>query len=238
MSVVLIRSIMLYILVIFAVRLMGKRQLGELQPSELVITILVSNIATLPIEDVNIPIIVGVTPILALVCFEVMVSWLNLKLPRLRKLISGSPKIIIRNGCIEKDILRELRFSADDLLMALRSKDIFDLSEVQYAIVETTGSVSVMKKPSEDTPTRSDMKLLAECSDPPVLIISDGRLIPQAMESLKLSRGVVEMLLEKQKMSTRDVFIMTADTAGNCFIADKQGTPPKIVNLRLKNDKS
>lgn len=238
MSVVLIRSIMLYILVIFAVRLMGKRQLGELQPSELVITILVSNIATLPIEDVNIPIIVGVTPILALVCFEVMVSWLNLKLPRLRKLISGSPKIIVRNGCIERDILRELRFSADDLLMALRSKDIFDLSEVQYAIVETTGSVSVMKKPSEDTPTRSDMKLLAECSDPPVLIISDGRIIPQAMESLKLSRGVVEMLLEKQKMSTHDVFIMTADTAGNCFIADKQGTSPKIVNLRLKNDKS
>ena len=238
MSVVLIRSIMLYILVIFAVRLMGKRQLGELQPSELVITILVSNIATLPIEDVNIPIIVGVTPILALVCFEVMVSWLNLKLPRLRKLISGSPKIIVRNGCIERDILRELRFSADDLLMALRSKDIFDLSEVQYAIVETTGSVSVMKKPSEDTPTRSDMKLLAECSDPPVLIISDGRIIPQAMESLKLSRGVVEMLLEKQNMSTHDVFIMTADTAGNCFIADKQGTSPKIVNLRLKNDKS
>lgn len=238
MSVVLIRSIMLYILVIFAVRLMGKRQLGELQPSELVITILVSNIATLPIEDVNIPIIVGVTPILALVCFEVMVSWLNLKLPRLRKLISGSPKIIVRNGCIERDILRELRFSADDLLMALRSKDIFDLSEVQYAIVETTGSVSVMKKPSEDTPTRSDMNLLAECSDPPVLIISDGRFIPQAMESLKMSRGVVEMLLEKQKMSTHDVFIMTADTAGNCFIADKQGTQPKIVNLRLKNDKS
>ena len=238
MSVVLIRSIMLYILVIFAVRLMGKRQLGELQPSELVITILVSNIATLPIEDVNIPIIVGVTPILALVCFEVMVSWLNLKLPRLRKLISGSPKIIVRNGCIERDILRELRFSADDLLMALRSKDIFDISEVQFAIVETTGSVSVMKKPSEDTPTRSDMKLSADCSDPPVMIISDGKFIPQAMKSLKLSRCAVEMLLSANKISVNDVFIMTADSDGNCFIADKQGTAPKIVNLREKNDES
>ncbi|MBP5580259.1 MAG: DUF421 domain-containing protein, partial [Ruminococcus sp.] len=125
MCVILIRSVILYVLVIFAVRLMGKRQLGELQPSELVITILVSNIATLPIEDVNIPVIVGVTPILSLVCFEVMVSWLDLKLPKLRRLISGSPKIIVRNGCIERDILRELRFSSDDLLMALRSKDIF-----------------------------------------------------------------------------------------------------------------
>jgi len=234
MCVILIRSVILYVLVIFAVRLMGKRQLGELQPSELVITILVSNIATLPIEDVNIPIIVGVTPILSLVCFEVMVSWINLRLPKLRRLISGSPKIIIRNGCIERDIMRELRFSVDDLLMALRSKDIFDIGEVQYAIVETTGSVSVMKKQPLDTPTRQDMKIAAECSEPPVLIIADGKFIPQAMESVKLSKAAVEMLLSANKMSLNDVFIMTADSSGSCFIADKQGTPPMIVTLGEK----
>ena len=234
MCVILIRSVILYVLVIFAVRLMGKRQLGELQPSELVITILVSNIATLPIEDVNIPIIVGVTPILSLVCFEVMVSWINLRLPKLRRLISGSPKIIIRNGCIERDILRELRFSVDDLLMALRSKDIFDIGEVQYAIVETTGSVSVMKKQPLDTPTRKDMKIAAECSEPPVLIIADGKFIPQAMESVKLSKAAVEMLLSANKMVVNDVFIMTADSSGSCFIADKQGTPPMIVTLGEK----
>lgn len=238
MCVILIRSVILYVLVIFAVRLMGKRQLGELQPSELVITILVSNIATLPIEDVNIPIIVGVTPILSLVCFEVMVSWINLRLPELRRLISGSPKIIIRNGCIERDIMRELRFSVDDLLMALRSKDIFDIGEVQYAIVETTGSVSVMKKQPLDTPTRQDMKIAAECSEPPVLIIADGKFIPQAMESVKLSKAAVEMLLSANKMVVNDVFIMTADSSGSCYIADKQGTPPKIVTLGDKNDKS
>ena len=238
MCVILIRSVILYVLVIFAVRLMGKRQLGELQPSELVITILVSNIATLPIEDVNIPIIVGVTPILSLVCFEVIVSWINLRLPKLRRLISGSPKIIIRNGCIEREIMRELRFSVDDLLMALRSKDIFDIGEVQYAIVETTGSVSVMKKQPLDTPTRQDMKIAAECSEPPVLIIADGKFIPQAMESVKLSKAAVEMLLSANKMSLNDVFIMTADSSGSCYIADKQGTPPMIVTLGDKNDKS
>ena len=238
MCVILIRSIILYVLVIFAVRLMGKRQLGELQPSELVITILVSNIATLPIEDVNIPVIVGITPILALVCFEVMVSWINLRFPKLRRLISGSPKIIIRNGCIERDIMRELRFSVDDLLMALRGQEIFDLSEVQYAIVETTGSVSVMKKQPLDTPTRHDIKLPAECSDPPVLIISDGRFIPQAMESLKLSRSCVETVLKSCGVAADDVFIMTADRAGSFYIADKQGTPPKILTMGEKNDKS
>ena len=238
MCIVLIRSLFLYILVIFSVRLMGKRQLGELQPSELVITILVSNIATLPIEDVNIPVIVGVTPILALVCFEVIVSCVNLKAPRLRRLISGSPKIVVRGGCIERDILHELRCSVDDLLMALPSKDIFDLSEVQYAIVETTGSISVLKKQSEDTPTRSELKIAADCSDPPLLIISDGRFIPQAMESVKLSRCVVETVLKKQGMSIDEVFIMTADASGSCFIADKQGSTPKKLRIGECNDKS
>ena len=232
MCVVLIRSVMLYVLVIFAVRLMGKRQLGELQPSELVITILVSNIATLPIEDVNIPVIVGVTPILSLVCFEVLVSRLSLSFPRLRKLISGSPRIIIRDGIIDRAVMRELRFSADDLLMALRSNDIFDPSEVQYAIVETTGSVSVMKKQSLDTPTRRDMKIKTEEQDPPVLIISDGSFVDNALESLKLSRSTVEMLLSVNGMKTEDVFIMTADSSGSCFAADKEGSHSLSLSLK------
>ena len=154
MSVILIRSLILYVLVIFAVRLMGKRQLGELQPSELVITILVSNIATLPIEDVNIPVLVGITPIFAMVCFEVTVSWLCLRFPTVRRFISGSPKIVIRGGRIDRQAMADLRFSVDDLMMALRGSEVFDLAEVQYAIVETTGSMSVMRKPSADTPTR------------------------------------------------------------------------------------
>ncbi|WP_051536451.1 DUF421 domain-containing protein [Ruminococcus flavefaciens] len=231
MCVILIRSLLLYVLVIFAVRLMGKRQLGELQPSELVITILVSNIATLPIEDVNIPVIVGVTPILALVCFEVLVSWLDLKFPRLRKLISGSPRIVVRGGRIERDILRELRFSVDDLLMALRGKDIFDLDEVQFAIVETTGSVSVMKKPSADTPTRADMCIKAEENDPPVLIISDGDFVEKALAASGLSRSMVETAVKSCGMTVDEVFIMTADAAGKCFIADKKGSPPHIFTV-------
>ena len=154
MGVILTRSLILYVLVIFAVRLMGKRQLGELQPSELVITILVSNIATLPLEDVNIPVIVGITPILSLVCFEVVVSWLNLKSPCIRKITSGSPKIVIKDGKIDPDTMRDLRFSVDDLMMALREKEVFDLDEIQFAIVETTGNISVMKKQEYDTPQR------------------------------------------------------------------------------------
>lgn len=115
---------LLYIVVIFAVRLMGKRQLGELQPSELVITILISNIATLPLEDLDIPLVTGILPILSLVCFEVIVSWITLKSKRMRRMISGSPKIIIRDGKIEQETLQDLRFSVDDLMTALRANQI------------------------------------------------------------------------------------------------------------------
>lgn len=149
MTTALIRSIILYILVIFSVRLMGKRQLGELQPSEFVITILVSNIATLPLEDSDIPLIMGITPILALVCFEVLMSWITLHFPAVRKIVSGRPKIVVRNGKPDDHALRELRLSMDDLNAALRSKDVFDIADVQYAIVETNGSISVLKEEEE-----------------------------------------------------------------------------------------
>lgn len=223
MSIILIRSMILYLLVIFAVRLMGKRQLGELQPSELVITILVSNIATLPIEDVSIPLIVGVTPILALVCFEVIMSWLILKFPKLRKLVSGSPKVIISDGKIDCHTLSELRLSVDDLMTALRGADVFDLSEVQFAIVETTGGFSVMKKQTCDTPDRADMKIKAKCEDPPMLIVSDGKILENAVVSLKMKKSMIYSVLKKQGKPLDDVLLMTADSSGKMCIAWKSG---------------
>lgn len=223
MSVVLLRSLILYILVIFAVRLMGKRQLGELQPSELVITILVSNIATLPLEDVNIPLAIGLTPILALVCFEVLMSWGSLKFPKLRKIISGSPKIIISNGIIDNNVLAELRLSVDDLMMSLRTNDVFDVADVQYAIVETTGSISVMKKASRETPDRSDLNISKQSIDPPLVVISDGKFISKSLQAVGMDIRRITSILKKNKIEIKDVFIMTADSSGNYFISDKKG---------------
>ena len=223
MCIILIRSLILYILVISAVRLMGKRQLGELQPSELVITILVSNIATLPLEDTAIPLIVGITPILSLVCFEVIVSWLDLHLPALRKLISGSPKIIISEGTIDSAVMRELRLSADDLMTAVRGSGIFDLSEVQFAIVETTGSISVMKKPVCDIPVRKDLLVPADNTDPPQIVISDRKILQPALAQLGISSGDITGILEKHSLSPEDVFLMTADRSGKYFISLRSG---------------
>ena len=221
MSIILIRSAVLYIMVIFAVRLMGKRQLGELQPSELVITILVSNIATLPLEDV--PLAVGITPILSLVCFEVIVSSLSLVFPKLRKAISGSPKVIVSDGKIDTAVLKELRFSVDDLMTALRNKDVFDLNEVQFAVVETTGTVSVMKKSGDDIPTRKDMGINRKSSNPPQVIVSDGSIIVQSLSELGISAEKLKKTLKKQSLEVSGVFLMTADSDGNFFIADSEG---------------
>lgn len=236
MSVVFIRAILLYILVIFSVRLMGKRQLGELQPSELVITILVSNIATLPVEDTDIPILVGITPILTLVSFEVIMSWLSLKLPRLRKIISGSPKIIISGGRIDTKILRELRFSVDDLMTSLRGQNIFDLSEVQFAIVETTGSLSVMKRQSCETPKRCELGISADEKDPPQVIAADGKLIQEALSFIGMDRTAAEEMLAYNSVKLSDVLLMTADIGGKCLIVRKDGGAPII--MEGNNDKS
>ncbi len=237
MSIILIRSLILYVLVIFAVRLMGKRQLGELQPSELVITILVSNIATLPLEDVNIPVTVGITPILSLICIEVLMSWLILKFPKLRKAVSGSPKIVVRNGEVDTHTLSELRLSVDDLMTAMRGNGIFDLNEVQYAIVETTGSFSVMKKQSEDTPTRSELNIQAENADPPILVASDGRIIGTALKSLGFNAEAVENVLKKADAKLEDVLIMTAERSGKCCTVWKNSGKTYVCKVGDDNDK-
>ncbi len=226
MSIILIRSLILYIIVVSAVRLMGKRQLGEMQPSELVITILISNIATLPLEDTDIPLIIGVTPILALVCYEVFVSWLILRLPFFRTIIYGSPKIIISNGKINRSVLRELRLSVDDIMTAMRTQQIFDISEVQFAIVETTGSISAMKKQTKDTPEREELRVDAVNSDPPQVIVSDGKILPVTLKSMGYNERFVENSAKKAGLDISDIFIMTADNQGKIFIAPKNENKP------------
>lgn len=146
MLIVFIRGIIVYFLVIFATRVMGKRQLGELSPSELVITILISNIATLAMEDPEASLITGVVPILTLVCLDILASFAALKSRKLRHVISGRPKVIISNGKLDQAVMKELRFMVDDVCSALRNSGVFDIDEVQYAVVETTGTISVLLK--------------------------------------------------------------------------------------------
>lgn len=202
MVIVIIRSVILYSIVIAALRLMGKKQLGELQPSELVTTMLISNIATLSLEEPSMPMILGVVPILMIVCIDVLMSGLMLKSVRFRKLVTGSPRVIISDGVIDQKELKNLRYTIDDVLESMRDSDIFDINEVRYAIVETTGKINFFKK--------NEGK-----SDPPSLIIKDGMLISEGLKKAGLGEKWLKGVLERKNTEQSKVFLLTASGDGS-----------------------
>ncbi|WP_124098059.1 DUF421 domain-containing protein [Ruminococcus sp. Marseille-P6503] len=212
MLIVFFRAIILYFIIVISIRLMGKRQIGELQPSELVITILMSNIATLPIEDINIPMIMGVVPIFTLVCLDVFMSQLSLYSRKVRKFFSGTPKIIISDGAVDQEVMKKLRFTIDDLMESLRSVEVFDLEDVQLAIVETTGKISVYQKQSSQPCTRKDMGIEAKCKNPPQLIVTDGEIADRALDFIGADREWLMKALEREKCPLEKVFLMTCDS--------------------------
>lgn len=212
MTIVFIRAVILYMLLIFSVRFMGKHQIGELQPSELAITILISNIATLPVEDTSLPLLTGIIPILTLASLDVIMSWLGIKSKRLRNITCGKPVVIISNGRIDQKKMKEIRFTVDDLTEALHSQNIFDISEVQFAVVETTGTVSVYQKYEYHNVTNGDMKLKSKSIDPPEIVIDEGVIVNDALERLNLSEDKLRSILEKERLKVKDIFIMTLDS--------------------------
>ena len=220
--IILLRAVILYLLIVFSLRLMGKRQLGELQPSELVITILISNIASIPIEDPSIPMSTGIIPILVLVGFELIVSSISLHSKRFRSLISGKPVVIIKNGKIDIAAMKKLRFSIDDLMESLRGNNIFDPGDVLYAVVETTGSVSVFEKFDAQTITPKILKIKGESIMPPLIVISDGDIMETALSELKLDKKWLFSILKTEKLEAKDIFIMTADKQKNYKIFKKE----------------
>ena len=226
MLVSFFRVLILYPIVIFGVRLMGKRQIAELQPSELVITILISNIATLPLEDSRIPLAIGILPVLTLVCLEVLLSGLSLKWRGLRRLISGSPQVIVRDGEIDQDVMRSLRFSLDDLMTSLRTNGVFDLRDVQLAIVETNGTVSVCQKPDARPVTCKDAQIQCAGARPPEILIADGRISEAGLRAAGYTEKKLRQMLSERRIGVQDVFLLSADGAGICSLLErrKEGT--------------
>lgn len=222
MLTVFLRAILLYILVIFALRLMGKRQLGELQPTELAITMLISNIASLPIEDPSIPMILGAIPILVLVGFELLVSNVSLRSRRFRRFMSGKPIVVISHGKILQQALHDVRFSIDDLLESLRAQSVFDLDHVQFAIVETNGQVSVLQKKTEQPYTAGQAGIQEQESNPPNVIISDGKLQLPILNRFGLTEKWLKNTLQKEKYDVKDVFLMTMDDSKQYRIIQKE----------------
>jgi uncharacterized membrane protein YcaP (DUF421 family) len=204
-----------------SIRLMGRRQIGELQPSEFAVTIIVSNIATISIENIDIPIWFGIVPMLMIVAIDVIVSCIGLKSRGFRKWVSGKPKIIIKDGIIDQQQLKKIRYTIDDLMESLRGEGIFNIDEVQFAIVETTGKISFYQKYSARNVTNQDANIQGKSIDPPMVVISDGKMIPNALKMLNLSQEWLLKTITEKNLKVQDVFIMTADSNGLVYLAPK-----------------
>ena len=222
MIISIIRTVVLYIIVALALRLMGKRQLGELQTSELVVTLLVSNIATIPMQNTDITLLSGVIPIAVLISFEIILSLIMLKSAKFRKFVCGSPVILINNGTIDQQQMNKLRISIEDLEEQLRQLEVASISDVNYAIIETSGKLSVIKKPERQQPDASMFNMPTENTGIELVIVRDGTVIKESMKVCNLNKDWLNNILKNKKLTLKDIFIMTANTSKSFNIIKKE----------------
>lgn len=217
-----IRTIILYIIIIAGIRLMGKRQVGELEPSELVLSLIIADLAAVPMQDFGIPLVTGLIPILTLLSITMILSVLTMKSVTFRALLCGRPSVIIRNGLIDQLEMARNRLTVDELLEELRSRGYTDPAAVKYAILETNGQLSVLPYANQKPPTAQQLGTSVQESGLPLVIISDGRLLEQNLQA----RGLDHIWLDKQ-LKARDcpapqaVFLMTVDENGGVYLARK-----------------
>ncbi len=211
MAATLIRTVILYITVIISLRLMGKRQIGEMQPGELVITILISECAAAPIQDLNRPIINGIMAILALVILELLISVISLKWPFARRAIEGHPLIIVRDGIIDQKALKSLRLSVNDLMEELRIQGYFFVQDVAFAIVETNGQLSVMPKPEKQPANASMVGNVQPYVGMPCIVVNDGRYNKEGMKECDISEKDIKKYLKNKRLELKNILLMTAN---------------------------
>ena len=203
---------------------MGKRQIGELQPSELVVAIMISDLATVPVSDIAIPLLSGVIPIMTLIIFEVTISFLTLKSEKARNIITGKPTYLIKDGIIAEKQMRNMRYNIEDLLEELRLKDCPNVADVHTAILETNGELSVVLKSDKRSVTPNDLKIKPNQESIPLVLISDGKIRFEHLRELnKDIKWLEKKLADRNIKSTKDVFLFSIDSDGIITIQMKDG---------------
>jgi uncharacterized membrane protein YcaP (DUF421 family) len=223
MIIVVVRTLILYTLVIVALRLMGKREIGQLQPFELVVIIMISELAAIPSENVGIPLLSGIIPILVLLLTSLTLAWISLKSEKARTIICGSPSILIERGKILEQELKKNRYNLTDLLEELRIKNILNISDVEFAVLETNGQLSVFPKAQKRPTIPEDFHITTKYEGLPLIIIMDGKLnlenLLQGNKDLIWLKGE----LKKQNIDQiEDVFLASLDSSGTLFVQAKE----------------
>lgn len=219
MLIVLIRTVILYSVVVLVMRLMGKRQIGELQPYEFVITMMISDLAALPMQDTRLPLLLGVIPIITLLMLKTVLSEIQLKSKLARRVIDGTPCVLIKEGQVNFQSLISQRINIDDLMEELRLSGYFNIADIQYAILENNGQVSVIPKKFFSPATKGDLKIKEDEDKLPVVIIVNGKINQKALLKLKKDDSWLKNMLDNNGVTNmKDVYIAMVDSNGEFFL--------------------
>lgn len=219
--ILVIRTLLLYALVIVSLRIMGKRQIGEMQPSELVVAIMISDLAAVPMQSIDIPLITGIVPVLTLIVAEVFMSFISLKSRAVRRILSGEPSVVIYNGHINEGELERLRFNMNDLLEQLRINNYPDVSEVECAVMETNGKLSIIPKSGARGVTLNDLNIKSEEFELQYLVLSDGKINKKELGKTGKNTEWLAGELKKRRISEKQVFFAIYDRTKGLIIQKK-----------------
>lgn len=220
------RTVILYFLIMIGLRLMGKRQIGELEPSELVLTMMISDLATVPMQDFGIPLLAGVIPILTLLALSMLLSQLSLHSLRFRALVCGTPSVLIREGVVQQTAMRENRYTLDELLEELREQGYSSLADIKYAVLENSGQLSVLPWARQQPPTAEQLGVdVRDETTLPVVLINDGRVLRKNLAACRRDEAwLTETLQRNGLVSPKEVFLLTQDDQGQIVCIKKEET--------------
>ena len=223
MAIVFVRTLIIYFALVLIMRILGKRQLGEMELSEFVVAALIADLASHPLQDIGIPMINGLVPIVTLFCCEVLISGVAMKNIRLRALLFGKPSMLVEKGKIKQHEMKKNRFTTDELMEELRNQGYLDISAVEYAVLETDGRLSVIPYPSESPVKPSQLKIEAEDKGYPVVVISDGHVIESNLRLVGRDRNWLKKRLAALGVKDAEqVFLMTVNSAGQVYFTPKE----------------
>lgn len=223
MAIIFVRTVILYFAILISMRIMGKRQLGEMEISEFIVAALIADLAATPLQDIGIPLLNGLVPIIIMFCFEIIIAGLNMRSVKLRKLTYGRPEIIIRNGRIIREAMHKNRFTLDELMQELRAQGLTDTAQVEYAVLETNGQLSIILKSGDQPATASQMGVDADDVSYAHIIINEGRILDNNLKLLGRDRRWLANELKRQNLRSADeVYILTLSENGSVFCQAKE----------------
>lgn len=224
MAIIFVRTVILYFAILISMRIMGKRQLGEMEISEFIVAALIADLAATPLQDIGIPLLNGLVPIIIMFCFEIIIAGLNMRSIKLRKLTYGRPEIIIRNGRIIREAMQKNRFTLDELMQELRAQGLTDTAQVEYAVLETNGQLSIILKSGDQPATASQMGVDGDDVSYAHIIINEGRILDNNLKLLGRDRRWLANELKRQNFRSADeVYILTLSESGRVFCQAKEG---------------